>query len=565
MTPSHGRTYAGLPAARLWVLVLVAVTASLLGCHDEGPTGAGRDPELVVRGYDDQAGCIPEVVTAFTDSTQEILVPFTTTESVCYPNLVEWGIDMADPIGVDTPQGNGFFQIKSGSGLGNLPSPPNAAFGAYYTPSQVMIEFDPPVQSVQFYYSRLEGERARWGGQWVEADSMLVRAMSRYPGTTFYQTYDLEILYSNVPRATPPWDVWTLVTLTAPGDKIEWLWFDGSLVIDDLRIVRRPLTCSSPVTRGGTVECRVSAGDATVSGWRFTPADTSVPTVEDSSSSSTWRGTAVTPGSVTVTLSDGIAPRSFISGFSVSDRSSPWSSRQVYAETTQPLVPDVEPDIDVTLGRNCNVTGCADPMRILPSPFTQSSEGSIAARVDSGPNRGYWYVESSHWRMDRIGAINPAILSTSSRIHPLPGDTPKSCKKKLGFGANDPAAANFFEYNDKCKGLDMDAFVAAVWGHEGFGYNGGRGHESLARDAAAKPGRDPYKAVERLVTADSIGLMALVRSNVIPIGTLITLEADDASDTGEVSDVPGGNLLPITLWFWREAAMLFQSQPISGF
>lgn len=111
----------------------------------EDPTGVAKDPSFVVRGYDN--GCVPEVIEGTTDSTKTSLVTFTAPGFVsCLPNLVPWGIDMADPVPVDTPQGDGFFRIETDLNLfTNAPSPGYAAHGANYTPPQVMIEFDPPI------------------------------------------------------------------------------------------------------------------------------------------------------------------------------------------------------------------------------------------------------------------------------------------------------------------------------------------------------------------------------------------------------------------------------------
>jgi hypothetical protein len=103
----------------------------------------------------------------------------------------------------------------------------------------------------------------------------------------------------------------------------------------------------------------------------------------------------------------------------------------------------------------------------------------------------------------------------------------------------------------------MTAFVDAVWGHEGFGYNGGQGHESLARTAAAEPQNDPYTAIEPLVFADSASLESVVASKVVPIAVDITQRSDNPNPTG---NYPAG-----PIWFWDGGAGAFLLFQINGF
>jgi len=202
----------GRPLGKWLVAVsLLSGTAWIMpSCADETPTPLDVDPQAVIRGYDPPAGCVPEVITTYTDTTETVLTTFEVPVTSCYPNLVAWGIDMVDPMGVDTPQGDGFFRINGLDGA-NLPSGTHMAFGGNYTPPQVMIEIDPPALSVAFHYSRLTPDGAYWGG-WVYTDSMMAYAASRTPGTIYYTVYDSRTLYSNVPSNVPPFSVWTPVT-----------------------------------------------------------------------------------------------------------------------------------------------------------------------------------------------------------------------------------------------------------------------------------------------------------------------------------------------------------------
>lgn len=196
-------------------------------------------PKLTVRS---NGGCIPEVIMTEQDSTETLLVTFSVQDTHCMIDLSSWGIDMADPAVVtemeaDTPQGNMYWYAEASSRLQNLPSPSHAADGIITLPYQSFIEFDPPVRSIEFYYSTPVGN-AWWGGEFVTGvDSMPVYATHRIPGTTQYITYDQETLHANV-ASWQQLDTWTHVTLSAPYDAITVLWFDGALYIDDLKITR---------------------------------------------------------------------------------------------------------------------------------------------------------------------------------------------------------------------------------------------------------------------------------------------------------------------------------------
>src|SRR5207247_2386436 len=141
-------------------------------------------------------------------------------------------------------------------------------------------------------------------------------------------------------------------------------------------------------------------------------------------------------------------------------------------------------------------------------PVQFQGDGNRVTRVPSGPNRGYSYVDTATYNMKRVGNVDPAILPTSLRLHQLSGKTGKNCAPGLGFGSKDTVRANFNRFNAVCQGINMTVYVDAAYGHEGFGYAGGKGHESLARAAAAEPKNDPYAAIERLVFVDSTALKA---------------------------------------------------------
>jgi hypothetical protein len=178
------------------------------------------------------------------------------------------------------------------------------------------------------------------------------------------------------------------------------------------------------------------------------------------------------------------------------NRFSLWSSMRSYRQGPEPLAPDVDPGLNVVLGRNCpEILLCVPTLWVQPDPQQKRGQRYTVARIPSGPNKGFWYVAAASWNMKRIGNINPAVLPKSQRTHLLPKKTPKQCRQALGFATNSAVSANFNQFNDKCKGISMTDFVNAVWGHEGFGYNGGKGHQSLGETAAAEPQNAPRQSL----------------------------------------------------------------------
>jgi hypothetical protein len=591
-------------AARLEVLLPAAGLAILLyaGCVEGRPTDVPDDPSEVVRGYSDHRACLStEVITSSSETTDTVLVTFNSVlapeATSCYPNLVPWGIDVADPAGVDTPQGNGYARIETAYPIANMPSPPHAVIGGLYTPPEFMIEFDPPVRTVQFYYSRTPRSRAIWPGDigaGVETDSTLVQATSRHPGTFIYDLYDSETLYTN--SSAGAWDGWDSVKLTSfSGDKIQWLKVYGWIAMDNLKVTRQPLTCTPAfVQRGQQVSCAVTLATGWgVTSWEFIPDGSegaaaaagltrspgteelvlsaqasSLPPVQESSSSKVWSGIAAVSGTVRVNTSNGGSLRTYQGRFTVTNRVIDWKSKWSYRQGPEQTVADAEvPSSGGAFGRNCpeqfaeeaNCIG-QERSRLQPDPVLQPGAGYTSAMIPSGPNKGYWYVFSILYDMKRVGNVHPGMLVTSPRKHPVPSSAlTRDCKRGLGVPQKATAAdANMNQFNQFCApanflGTDMTIFVPAIMGHEGFGYNGGVGHETLGRQAASEPQNDPYKAIENLVFPDPIALADEVNVRVRPIGEDITLKARDGN---AINGGPKGNYDPAAfpnreMWFWE--------------
>jgi hypothetical protein len=540
----------------------VGLLLVVAACSTDQTAGPSHTPDHVIRAYPNS--CVPSVISTVTDSTETDLVTFDSIlTSVCYPNLISWGIDMADPAGVDTPQGSANWEMRNDN-VANLPS------GSYYawpdngSIAQTVIEFDPPVSSVTFYYSRLQNQYARWGGQAGPADSMMVYARSRIPGTTFYNEWDSRKLFSNVPSTTAPWTVWTPVTLSANGDKIQWLWFDGNLVIDNLQITRKPLSCTG-AQRGQQATCRVTPSGATVTSWEFVPDSSTdtLPAVQKTTSDTTWSGTVAANGMVTVHLTDGIAPRSFKARLNVTDRQYNWPSKWSYRAGPEQTVANGDGRTsNDAFGRNCPEEHAAevaclaqDWSRIQPDPTIYPDSGFTLAKIADGPNAGYWYVSSISYVMHRVANVHPGMVLASTYVHQVPPVyLTNSCKHGLGLhGKVTSATANFYQMNLYCgpNGMDMTIFEPAIWGHESFGYNGGIGHETLAQQAAAEPKNDPYSALQAMVSTDSATLFTEARLAAEVIGSDIKVKA---ADNSPITGGPTNNYDPANYnrdtWFW---------------
>lgn len=412
--------------ARWWTLLGVVLTTSFIACSEEENTalspGDERPPTPIIREYPN--GCPVEVIETSSEDTDTVLVTFDgLVNEFCAPKLAQWGIDLADPVGVDTPQGNQLFQIDR-SRMANLPPSPstaglpnNAVRVTHPTPPQVMIEFDPPVNSVEFYYSRFFGERAYWNGLIEASDSMMVWAMSRVPGTLSYNTYASRKLYSNTPATVPQiWSVWEPVKLSASTDKIQWLWLNGAASIDLLRITRtRPPTirveCSPqfPV-RGTDVSCTASltpgrGTELVVNRWTF--LGTNVPSnITEATNATTWSGVAAFGGTVIVDATvDGVS-KSGSGSFGITARSG-WSQKHgVHIVYEAPSLLPIHPTGDADLGQTRSFPfGWAPPDRI--------------AQVTSGPNQGWYYAIDVPLKDSSEVMINRAALAVGSDFYNL--------------------------------------------------------------------------------------------------------------------------------------------------
>ncbi|MDQ4077809.1 MAG: hypothetical protein M3220_16375, partial [Chloroflexota bacterium] len=279
------------------------------------------------------------------------------------------------------------------------------------------------------------------------------------------------------------------------------------ITLDDLSFVHEnALSCPPSVERGQEVRCVVTSANVSVTGWEFVPDSASLETVRLSSTSKVWKGPAAMGGTVTAYVSDGTTLEA---RFAVTDRPSPWKSKWSYRwgpDTTATAIPvtvsNRERDGGTTWAENCadwdgdkdGKVDCGGPW-VQPYYLLESAAGYTGREIPSGPNQGYWYVAEKKYVMKRVANANPTILPTDSTYRwPVPADIAKNCYRALGFGPKDQVVANFYQYNEKCRGINMSAFLNGVKGHEEYGYNGGTGHMGLAEQEAGKPENDPYYA-----------------------------------------------------------------------
>ena len=583
-----------------------AATALLLihACVEEEPTGVGGHTSNVIREYAN--GCPVEVIETRSEDTDTILVTFDGPASDgCIPKLAQWGIDMADPVAVDTPQGNQLYQLNH-SNMANLPPSPsgaglqtNAVRVTNGSPPQVMIEFDPPVSSAEFYYSFPYGGRAYWNGTIEDpTDSMMVYAMSRVPGTLSYDTWASKKLYANNPTLASPavWSVWTPVKLATSQDRIQWLWFNGIASIDHLKITRTPMRCTpSTVQPGQTVSCVVNGSNYQVNKWEFyvdgEPQTTGAaarssdgesmalttlaqsPTIEWVSSSKTWAGPVGVGGTVRAHVTDQAGnPRALTSRFAVAYPSSPWPLTWRYRRGTTPptklTVRDHDPTaLADTMGQNCAEQSCLLSKRLQPDAQDSIAKAITPLAVTVGPNMTFWIIQAIHFNMERVGNLNPGMLSTGSYTHQflLPSTTPRVCRRGLGVSNKaTTATANWWLFNNACgdstlTGRNMTDWVDGVWFHEEFGRPPtGVGHESAARAEAGKSNNDPYVAIHQFWARDSAGLIDAVRTATIPISDRITIAAAHPN--------PKNNLVVtgVSIWYWNNAIGGWSLHPLDG-
>lgn len=319
------------------------------------------------------------------------------------------------------------------------------------------------------------------------------------------------------------------------------------------------MRCSSSMVRGNEVTCNVTFGEAegdnsltwSATGWRFESGDGTA--VTEPSGSTSWSGAAVVGGDVYVTLRDSNGNSTQLSSsYAVTSRDWRWGSvNWSYTQGAAPVCDSREPVPGTTihLGWNTNRGTCLPTEgRVLPNMIINPRAGyTLAPQVTSGPNKGYWYVASAAYYMDRVSGLNPQIAGNGTPFQLPEGAQATACRSAMSLGVGAPVNVYNYSFNGQCKGVDVNAFLTAAWGHEGFGANGGTGHESLAHSLAAQRDFDPYALVEdAFYLNDEATLRAIVEGSVWGLNQELSNRAADKPHTVVTGNYPGG----AQIWLW---------------
>jgi hypothetical protein len=261
----------------------------------------------------------------------------------------------------------------------------------------------------------------------------------------------------------------------------------------------------------------------------------------------------VVSGTIDVSASiNGVAQPKESAGVTVTARGWSWGPAQWSFSQGGALancsVAEPTPGVAVLLGWNTNLNACSGGGgRYLPDLTANPHAGFDIARVTSGPNEGLWYVTAVHYYMERGSNLNQQIMPDAPKRILTDPTQAAECRAAMGLPAGTPVEVNFYIFNETCKGIDVDAWIAALWMHEGFGSAGSNGHESVARIEAAKPEYDPYAGADTLTSKDE----HLLRSSVSNMAWDRNLHvSNQAASHQYVTGNWTGNL---TYWMWDPA------------
>jgi hypothetical protein len=94
--------------------------------------------------------------------------------------------------------------------------------------------------------------------------------------------------------------------------------------------------------------------------------------------------------------------------------------------------------------------------------------------------------------MDTWSDLVKAIQSGQPPIYTLSKTDTKGCKAKL-------PTADFYDFNTKCKLINLAPFFTGLWNHEGYGTAGqNNGHQYQLEAAASDPQGDVHSRIERI-------------------------------------------------------------------
>jgi hypothetical protein len=492
------------------VTVIALGLSAVTACNEEvAPTGPGQEEPNLAETASECGSVESEFTRSYEGDAEILLMTFEidSEEVTCPLDMSSEGVTFGDTIFDEE-----WVMHQQYSYVQNLPSPERFAItlGTY----QGTILFDPPIRRLSFFYNTAE-------------DGLRV---------TTYNQYGWAIQRDSL-EPTSNGDEWRSYTVTSSSssDVISRVFLDywtgntGAFRLDDLEIKRSapPSIACDTVVRGDVTTCEINRTVDSVLEWKFTgPLEhwlfaPDTVTVTDSTSSTTWTGTAVLSGdvSVRVTMEGGVDTVALTGKLAVEDRTWSWGDADwTWTDSTSTTLcegyygPFYGPG-GARLAINRRTTDCSNrPLDIIQPSWPDSAYDD--SKVQDGPNKGLWYVASADFLMDRTAEMNPFLRSNYSPRDQVTDKTDvRLCNKGAGT-----TLVNFWEYNELCaKNFSLDAFFEGMWDHEGMGSNGtttddqlANGHEARRWLAARDTANDPMRNVEDIVNPDSGHFAALI-------------------------------------------------------
>ena len=230
--------------------VAVAAVVALAACVDDAspPTAPDSTGELLL-GVTSNGGCVPDAIITTTDSTETILVNFTNEVGYsCTTDGSPYGIGFGP-----FPEHGGTTSYRScfdAEGFCNnvtdVPSPAHWA-QPHHAPSQGLIEFDPPVRSIEFSY---HGYRPECHYDPDCPDTFYATGHLRSAnGLIGYQVAAGSMTTHGFDLPTE----WDFVQLSSGADNISWLLIDGYALIDDFKVTRG-IVCTESAQAASTFD-----------------------------------------------------------------------------------------------------------------------------------------------------------------------------------------------------------------------------------------------------------------------------------------------------------------------
>lgn len=300
------------------------------------------------------------------------------------------------------------------------------------------------------------------------------------------------------------------------------------------------LSCAAS-ERGQPVTCTVTPLSIPVQGWKFRGGRA---TVTAAGGSNTWHGPAVVGGEVEAQITYQGELKTLKTSFGVQDRAWQWGRSDFsYQDGAAAMVGggEIVPSIEVDwlAGWNCTMPDCTRGW-ILPDLAKGETGGYTIEEVATGPNQGFFFIRSANFRIERGSNYNPHIQPGAASTFPLLAAQASACPA-IPTLPDGSVEANWYNFNKTCKGVDTDAWLAAVRAHEGYGTLGTNGHQSQGENAALQPRNDPKRLIENLFTRNRQDLDNRV------VREVTRAESRIARDGGRE---PTTNHPPLNMWLW---------------